>query len=67
MNHFEGNLSVDKGKPFAKVLISMGTIAFTCSPFDTPATASDGVIFLIDRATYDACLDTRDYRPKSKT
>jgi hypothetical protein len=67
MNRSEGNLAVDKGNAPATVFCSMGTIAFTCSPFDTPATASGGVIFWIDGATYDACLDTRDYRPKTKT
>jgi hypothetical protein len=33
---------------------------FICSPLDTPKGLGRGYFF-----SYDACLDTRDYRPKT--
>jgi hypothetical protein len=48
MKGFEGNLAIlaiDNGKPLAIVLCSETITDFIYSPFDTPATASGGVIF----------------------
>jgi hypothetical protein len=47
MKGFEGNLAIlaiDNGKPLAIVLCSATITNFIYSPFDTPATASGGVI-----------------------
>jgi hypothetical protein len=42
--------------------------AFPVSPVVPKPRGINGTDWIkIDRATYDACLDTRDYRPKRKT
>lgn len=42
--------------------------AFPSSPASANRRGINGTDWIkIDRATYDACLDTRDYRPKTKT
>lgn len=42
--------------------------AFPVSPVEPKTRGINGTDWIkIDRATYDACLDPRDYRPKPKT
>ena len=42
--------------------------AFPTSPVVPKPRGINGTDWIkIDRAAYDACLDTRDYRPKPKT
>jgi hypothetical protein len=42
--------------------------AFPVSPVEPKTRGINGTDWIkIDRVTYDACLDPRDYRPKTKT